>query len=301
MDGSGSSGPRADPSVPGRVRGTLARSVARGADTLIRALGAGPAAGREEISPDELREMVAANTVLGAEQRALIDDVLSAGRRPVREVMVPRTEVVFLAAGLTVSRALRQATEAEHSRYPVVDGSSDDVVGFVRLRDLLVRRDGDRTVTVRGLARPIRHLPASKPVVAALSELRAEGYPMAVVVDEYGGTAGILTMEDLIEELVGELRDELTAAQSDGGVPPEVDGLTNLPDLADRTGLRLPDGPYETVGGYLMARLGRLPTVGDRVEVGGWRLSVLELDGRRAARVALVRSAEADMVSMVGA
>ncbi len=269
------------------ARRWLARTVARAADTAIRLLGEGPSAGREEISGSELRDLVAANTVLQAEERQLIDDVLSAGRRPIREVMVPRTEVVFLAANLTVSRAVRQVRDVEHARYPVVDESHDDVVGFVRMRDLLIRPDGDRTVTVGQIAREIKHLPASKRLVAALSELRGEGFPMAVVVDEYGGTAGIVTMEDLVEELVGEIRDDLAEPEL-VGTPPEVDGLTNLADLAERTGLELPDGPYETVGGFLMATLGKVPTVGDRVEVAGWQLSVLALDGRRASRISLV-------------
>ncbi|MGA8118006.1 MAG: hemolysin family protein, partial [Actinocatenispora sp.] len=267
--------------------------MARLADTAIRLLGEGPAAGREEISGAELRDLVAANTVLKAEERRLIDDVLSAGRRPIREVMVPRTEVLFLAANLTVSRALRQVRDVEHSRYPVVEETNDNVIGFVRMRDLLVRRDGDRTVTVGQLSREIKHLPTSKRLVDALSELRGEGFPMAVVVDEYGGTAGIVTMEDLIEELVGEIRDELAVADPVVGTPPEVPGLTNLADLAERTGLRLPDGPYETVGGYLMATLGKVPSVGDRVEVAGWQLSVLALDGRRVDRVGLVEHPEA--------
>ncbi len=281
----------ADP--PARpARRWLARTVARAADTAIRLLGEGPSAGREEISGSELRDLVAANTVLQAEERQLIDDVLSAGRRPIREVMVPRTEVVFLAANLTVSRAVRQVRDVEHARYPVVDESHDDVVGFVRMRDLLIRPDGDRTVTVGQLAREIKHLPASKRLVAALSELRGEGFPMAVVVDEYGGTAGIVTMEDLVEELVGEIRDDLAGPEPAAGTPPEVDGLTNLTDLAERTGLVLPDGPYETVGGYLMATLGKVPAVGDRVEVAGWQLTVLALDGRRASRISLVEHGE---------
>jgi putative hemolysin len=269
------------------LRASLARTVARAADGVIRLLGESPSAGREEITEDELRDLVAANTLLHATERRIVDDVLSAGRRQIREVMVPRTEVLFLAANLTVSRALRLVRDVEHSRYPVVDSSHDDVTGYVRMRDLLLARDTDRTTTVATLTREIKHLPASKRVVAALAELRREGYPMAVVVDEYGGTAGIVTMEDLVEELVGEIRDDLSAPDPAPGTPTELDGLTNLADVAERTGLLLPPGPYETLGGYLMAALGRLPTPGDTVTAGGWQLTVLTLDGRRADRIAL--------------
>jgi magnesium and cobalt exporter, CNNM family len=269
------------------LRASLARTVARAADGVIRLLGESPSAGREEITEDELRDLVAANTVLHAAERRLIDDVLSAGRRPIREVMVPRTEVLFLAGSLTVSRALRLVRDVEHSRYPVTTGSHDDVTGYVRMRDLLMASDTDRTVTVDTLARPIKHLPTSKRLVAALSELRREGYPMAVVVDEYGGTAGIVTMEDLVEELVGEIRDDLSAPDPAPGTATELDGLTNLADVAERTGLLLPSGPYETLGGYVMATLGRLPRHGDTVPAAGWQLTVTSLDGRRAHRIAL--------------
>jgi putative hemolysin len=134
-------------------------------------------------------------------------------------------------------------------------------------------------------------LPTSKTVLSALSEMRRNRAHLAIVVDEYGGTAGIVTLEDLIEELVGEIHDEYDPAPEPapdaGTVPSEVDGRLNLADFAERTGLILPTGPYETVAGYLMATLGRLPAVGDEVRVGGWRLVVNLLDGRRVARVAL--------------
>ncbi|HZN70501.1 MAG TPA: hemolysin family protein [Micromonosporaceae bacterium] len=270
----------------------------RGADAstrwVTRLLGASPTAGREQISEAELRDLVAANTLLDREERRIIDEVLAAGVSLVREVMVPRTEVTFLDAGLPVDEAARLVRGEAHSRFPVIDGTHDDVVGFVHLRDLLIRPDGDDRTSVAQLARDVKRLPATKRVLAALSEMRREGHHLAVVIDEYGGTAGIVTLEDLIEELIGEIHDEYDAAPEPlpigGAVPSDVDGRLNLADFAERTGLVLPPGPYETVGGYLMARLGRLPAVDDEVRLAGWLLRVVALDGRRVARVALAQS-----------
>ncbi|WP_433056341.1 hemolysin family protein [Dactylosporangium sp. CS-033363] len=220
-----------------------------------------------------------------AELRTLI--TVNSGTGHVREVMVPRTEVVFLDAALTVEGALEEVRTARHSRFPVIDGDPDDVLGFVHLRDLTLAADGP-AAPLRGLTREVKRLPASKRVLAALSEMRREGHHLAVVVDEYGGTAGIVTLEDLIEELVGEIHDEYDAPP----VPPrvdEVDGRLNLAGLADRIGLTLPAGPYETVAGFLMARLGRVPAVGDQVRHDGWHLQVSTVEGRRVASVKVSR------------
>jgi putative hemolysin len=280
----------------GPVRRTLAKLVVRAADALTRALGASASEGRESITGAQLRDLVAANTRIQGEERQIIDEVLTAGGRHVREVMVPRTDVVFLDVALSVPDAVDLIRGARHSRFPVIDGSHDDVVGFVHLRDLLIPPLGDGSAeganTLRALAREVKRLPAGKRVLPALSEMRREGHHLAVVVDEYGGTAGIVTLEDLIEELIGEITDEYDLApdpEPGDGVPPaEVDGRLNLTDFAERTGYWLPAGPYETVGGFLMARLGRLPRVGDEVPVDHVRLVVTALDGRRVSRVALV-------------
>lgn len=277
---------------PGPFRTTLARGVLPAIDAfrrlVVALLGADHTAGRERISNVEFRELVAANTVLPREERRLIDEVLAAGARHVNELMVPRTEVVFLDVGLPIEAAVDLVCEARHSRFPVIDGSLDDVVGFVHLRDLTIR---PTEASVGALMREVKRLPASKKALIALSEMRREGHHLAVVVDEYGGTAGIVTLEDLLEELVGEIHDEYDAAPEPEAVggPAEVDGLLNLTDLAERAGLPLPPGPYETLGGFLMARLGKLPVVGDEVRVDGWQLTVAELDGRRVARVGLER------------
>jgi len=168
------------------------------------------------------------------------------------------------------------------------------VIGLVHARDLPdTARNG--SVRVGDIKRPVKMLPTSKTVMSALSEMRRDRAHLAIVVDEYGGTAGIVTLEDLVEELIGDIQDEYDVE----GRPSrrlrtgeiEVDGLMNLDDFAEQTGIELPDGPYETVAGYLLAALGYLPQLGESAELDGTRLTVTELDGRRISRVKVTESA----------
>jgi putative hemolysin len=265
--------------------------LSKSTDVVVRMLGGDPRAGREEITEEELRDLLSGHEALGEEERRIVEEVFAAGERQLREVMRPRTEVDFLDSAMPVYQAVKIASEMPHSRYPVVRGSSDDIVGFVHVRDLFAPDIANRSIRVGELARDIVLLPATKRILPALSEMRREGGHIAVVVDEYGGTAGIVTLEDLVEELVGDIRDEYDAAdefppRSLGGAM-EIDGLLNIEDFAEQTGVDLPDGPYETVAGYVMAALGRLPGEGDSVVIDGHQLEVLSLDGRRAARLRL--------------
>jgi len=267
--------------------------LSRSTDLLVRLLGGDPKASGESISQEELRDLVAAHESLSSDERRLIDEVFRAGDREVREVMTPRTEVHFLDATMTASRAAKQVADSSWSRYPVAGRSEDDVVGFVHVRDLfLPNHPAGRAATVEDLAREVKQLPGTARVLTALSEMRKENRHFAIVVDEYGGTDGIVTLEDLIEEVIGDIYDEydedVTRDSDDPAEGPhEVDGLLNLDDFAEATGLQLPEGPYETVAGYVLADLGRLPVVGDTVSVEGRTLSVLELDGRRIARISV--------------
>ncbi|WP_405012972.1 hemolysin family protein [Kitasatospora sp. NBC_01539] len=257
---------------------------------MVRLFGGDPAAGRGSMSSEELRGLVAANTELGSDERALINDVFAAGERQLREVMKPRTEVTFLDAERLVSEVRPETDSAPHSRYPVVEGSYDAVTGFVHVRDLYGAR-GVQAVRVRELTRPVKLLPATKRVLEAMGEMRREGHHLAIVVDEYGGTAGIVTLEDLVEEVIGEIRDEYdaldtTATRRLAGGGMELDGLLNLADFTGETGVVLPEGPYETVAGFLVRELGRLPEPGDQVATGGGvLLTVAKLDGRRIERI----------------
>jgi putative hemolysin len=263
--------------------------LSRSTDLLVRMLGGDPGAKREAITEEELRGLVASHESLTKDERKLIDDVFAAGERQLREVMIPRTEVEFLDASMTVARAQRLTADAPHSRYPVARDSQDDVLGFVHVRDLMVPAAKARALKVAEVTRDVKLLPGTKKVLPALSEMRREGHHLAMVVDEYGGTAGIVTMEDLIEEVIGDIRDEYDVA-GDGalriaGANIDADGLLNLDEVYEQTGVRLPEGPYETLAGYVMAALGHLPRTGEAVEVDGHRLTVTELDGRRVARV----------------
>ena len=176
-----------------------------------------------------------------------------------------------------------------YSRFPVYQQSYDDVIGFIHVRDLIDPQFTSRQMTVGEICRPVKLLPMSKTVLSALSEMRRDKAHLAIVMDEYGGTAGIVTLEDLVEELIGDIQDEYDVDEGQpkqlrGGAV-EVDGLLNLDDFAEQTGIELPEGPYETVAGYMLAMLGQLPTGHEAVEVGGHRLTVLAMDGRRIARV----------------
>jgi putative hemolysin len=261
---------------------------------VVRMLGADPNVGRGSITGEELRGMLAAHQELSDDERALIDDIFGAGERELREVMVPRTEVAFLDASLPVFKAARMVSEAPHSRYPVVRGSHDDIVGFAHVRDILDPSVVERSIRVGQLVRPVAMFPGTKRVIPALMSMRSTGHHLAIVVDEYGGTAGIVTLEDLMEELIGDIRDEYDVEEVESrqllGEDMEVDGLLNLEDFEDETGVTLPEGPYETVAGYLVATLGRLPEIGDTVLVNQAQLVVSELDGRRISRVTVLRT-----------
>jgi putative hemolysin len=269
----------------------------------VRVLGGDPNVGREEVTAEEIRALVSGSPTIGEEERRIVDEVFDAGSLRLRAVMVPRTEVHFLRGDMLAKLAVDEVLEAPHSRYPVIGTSADDIIGFVHIRDLLKPRVSDSTTTpIREIARPIRALPDSVPVLPALKELRRTASHLAVVTDEYGGTAGIVTIEDLVERLVGDISDEYDTVEAEaveaaGG--PVIDGLDTLDEFTDQTGFILPDGPYTTVAGFFMAQLAAVPDIGDQIVVDAdaitedeprrvrLEFTVIEMDGHRAARFAL--------------
>ncbi|MFM7874574.1 MAG: transporter associated domain-containing protein, partial [Actinomycetota bacterium] len=180
-----------------------------------------------------------------------------------------------------------------HSRYPVVRGSNDEVIGFIHARDLLERPENGKTVM--DLVRPIIFLPGTKGVLPALTEMRSKRQQIAIVLDEYGGTDGIVTMEELVETLIGEIHDEYDDHSQEVANTPrtgvfEIDGLIALEDLAEQTGVEVPEGPYETLSGFVMHELGRIPEVSDLLEIPGAQIKVLSMEGKRVGSLLLTRT-----------
>ncbi|CAN7237556.1 hemolysin family protein [Arthrobacter sp. LjRoot78] len=260
-------------------------------DALVRLFGGDPHAKQESVSSEELWDMVAESDMLEEHSRNILSDVFGAGDRTLQEVMRPRTEVTFIDGTMTIADARSMVRDGPFSRFPVIGRTPDDVLGFVHIRDLMPREgDFDRGL-VKDIVRKILPLPGTNRVLPTLSRMRRLGHHIALVVDEYGGTDGIVTLEDLVEELVGEIYDEYdTGADhedrvtlADGSL--DVDGGLILQEFATASGIALPEGHYETVAGFVIDRLGRLPRVGDRVEVPGHVLTVLAMDRLRIARI----------------
>lgn len=254
-------------------------------NALVRLLGGDPHKTADELTEEELRDIVATHQGLPDDERRILDDVLSLRGRQISQVMRPRPEVIALDETSTIAEAAAEVRDQPHSRYPVADRSIDDIVGFVHVRDLLEAAAVTPERDIKELMRPIPYLPSTARVLPTLTRLRADGHHIAVVVDEYGGTDGIVTLEDLVEEVVGEIFDEYDTAE--GSVEPGgiLDGRLNLQDFEEVTGLTLTHGASDTIAGFVTEQLGRLAVVGDTVEVPGATIQVATLDRRRISGV----------------
>jgi putative hemolysin len=263
-------------------------------DLILKLFGIDPRASREDISEEELVDLVTGHKALTEEERDIVEEVFNASERLVHEVMVPRTEVDFLDANMLVSDAIRIAVDKAHSRYPVVRGNSDEVIGFIHVRDLLDPQYSGKSIAIIEMVRNIIFLPGTKGVLPALSEMRSQRQQIAIVLDEYGGTDGIVTLEDLVETLIGEIHDEYDEQTSEVSNQSrtgdyEIDGLISLEDLTEQTGVEIPEGPYETLSGYVMHALGRIPEINDVLGVDGARLTILSMEGKRVGTLLLSR------------
>ncbi|HEU4900842.1 MAG TPA: hemolysin family protein [Actinomycetota bacterium] len=263
--------------------------LSRSTDLLVRLAGADPGRQREAVTEEEVRDMIATDGVFRPDQRRILAEAIEIAERRLSDVLVPRRDVVAFPDDTPVQEALRVLVGTTHGRAPVYRGDLDDVLGLVTLQDL-VGAEG-RIARLADCVRPVVALPESLRVLDALRRLQAERDQLAIVLNEYGGTEGIVTVEDLLEELVGEIYDEFDPDSRD--LQPQPDGSIVLPgqfpvhDLPD-LGVSLPEGPYATVAGLILKRLGRIPAEGDAVEVDRWRLEVLEVDRRAILQVRLV-------------
>lgn len=264
------------------------------ANALLRPLGIRQSDMVEAYSEEELKMLVAVASrkgVLQESERVLLDRALDFADTLVRQVMVPRTEIVAIDDGATL-RALRDlARERPFTRFPVFHEDLDHIVGVVHIKDLVPASDLSRPVG--GVMRRPLFMPETLRLDRALADFRRQRMQLAIVVDEFGGTAGLVTLEDVIEQLVGEVQDEFDRETPQVRAEPSgswlIDGLVGLGELRERLGLGLVDVPYDTVGGLVFGRLGRLAKVGDTIDVEGHRFVVTAVDGRRVAQVRIQR------------
>lgn len=264
----------------------------RSAGAVLRLFGAKTTADLDVHSDEELKMLVAASArqgVLQESERLIVGNALDFADTVVRQVMIPRTEIAAVPEDLDLSGLVAVARQTRFSRFPVYRDDLDHVVGLVHVKDL-VGVDRTSHATARDLMRRVPFIPETLRLDQALAEFRRQRAGLAVVVDEFGGTAGVVTLEDILEELVGEVHDEFEQgnAQRIREEPPGtfvIDGLVSLDDLRDRLQLELAEEPYDTVGGLVFGRLGRLAETGDSVEVEGYRFQVTAVDGRRVSQV----------------
>ena len=264
-------------------------------DIVVRLFGIDPKEARSQMSEEELIDLVSGHSALTDEERDIVEEVFNASERLVHEIMVPRTEVDFMDASLSIGKAIALAVDKSHSRYPVVRGSTDEVIGFIHVRDLLDTSLVSTGGKVAELVRNIMFLPGTKGVLPALTEMRNQRQHVAIVLDEYGGTDGIVTLEDLVECLIGDIKDEYDVDDSEVSQESrtgdfEIDGLISIDDLREKTGIEIPDGPYETASGFVMHFLGRIPVVNDVVGINGARFTVLSMEGKRAGQLLISRN-----------
>ncbi len=230
--------------------------------------------------------------VLQAQDADMLEGVFEFSEKNAREVMTPRTDIDALPIDATLDETLALVEDSGRSRYPVYEESIDNIIGLVLAKDLIpILRSPPAEFSLRSIMRPVHVVPGSREVEEVLADFKRLKEHMAIVLDEYGGTAGLVTMEDLLEEIVGEILDEYDE-------PPElperetadlviVPGNTNIGELNERFGLSVPDDDYTTIGGYVFGALGRLPTVGDRMTAGGAVFTVRAMDGRRVDSLAV--------------
>jgi CBS domain containing-hemolysin-like protein len=265
------------------------------ANALLRVFGVDPATDQEGHSPEEIRFLVIqahARGTLDESDRAMLAGVLDFHEKKARDVMRPRTDVVALDIESTEQEVWEALRRERYSRYPVFRESLDDMIGVFLAKDLWLH-SGDAAFNLVDFVREPMYVPDSRPAERVLDDLRRTRAHMAVVLDEYGGTAGIITMEDLVEEVVGDISDEYDFASRESIVTDgvlELAGSLSLIDVRSDYNIQIPEGDWTTLGGYAFAKLGRLPRMGDRIAVPGGEMEVVAMDGRRIAALRIHRT-----------
>ena len=256
-----------------------------------KGLAQGPFIGEQEFLG--IVEAAAQDSVIEHEERELIESVIEFGDTMVREIMVPRHDVVFLDDDMTVTSALDKAVVEGFSRLPVFrkdDDDVDDVVGIVYVKDLVIaERSGRGSIILRDLVRAVEVVPETKLVADLMRGMQAKKFHMVIVADEYGTVTGLATLEDCLEELVGEIVDEHDDEDDSLRVLPNgdllVDGSMPIGRLNDEISTKIPENEYDTIGGFIFGMLGHVPVQGESVDFDGWRISTETLDGRRIQQV----------------
>jgi CBS domain containing-hemolysin-like protein len=268
---------------------------------ILRLFRVPPPGERERLhSPEEIRMLVEQSQEggsLGKEDARLLEGVFEFSEKTAQEVMTPRTKMAALASALSVEAAADAVARARRSRYPVYAGSLDEIVGVVHAKDILSALRSQPGSRVGDIMRPPLFVPGTREVEDVLADMKRLKVHLAVVLDEYGGTAGLVTMEDLLEEIVGDIFDEYDRLEKAPAVPegaPLIDGATPLTDVNSEFGLTLDDREYTTIGGYLFGQLGRLPRAGDRITVGSDVFEIVEMEGRRVKAVRLLQAEKVD-------
>jgi len=271
-------------------------AITRGLLRLLRISADGDGDG---VTDDDIRALARLGERGGhieSAEREIIDALFHLDDRAVREVMTPRPSIVSLSVPLTAAAVRQAVTETGHSRFPVTTGDLDDLVGVVAVKDLLLNPEYESAPSIERLLRKPNYVPETMSVLDTLSEMRANRYGMAVVVDEHGGVEGIVTIKDLISELVGELKDEY-----DPGAPSLIqlgprlwiaDGMLDIAILASEVDAEIEEGPYSSVGGFIMTVFGRIPEEGDVHQQDGLKFSVLAMDRQRIDSVKVERTAD---------
>ncbi len=274
--------------------------LSRATDVLVRLAGGDPSARRDDITQEELQDLITSRAWFSPGQQRIIEGAIEGGDRTLREILVPRVDVLAFPASMPAPDAIRRFVDSGHTRAPVYEGEAglDGVIGVVHVLDLL-----HRDAPVRDLIRPVATLPESARVVEALRQLQRERQRMAVVASEHGGVEGIVTTEDLVEELVGEIFDEfdrnLISVIREPTGSMILDGGYPIHDLVD-VGVELPEGEYATIGGLVMDQLGRIPEPGDRFVLNGWDVEVLRMEGLAVDQVRVSRAPSDSAAAQAG-